>query len=121
MNDVPPLEELDRRAVRAAELMRLLANERRLQIRCVLRNGERSVGDLAAAVGLSPSALSQHLARLRAEQLVAPRRRAQTVFYRIADFEVLRLLQTLSEVMARRTGGRAEPGSSTPASPACRS
>jgi len=107
MYEVPPLEDLARRAAGAADLMRLLANERRLQILCVLRGGERSVGDLAAAVELSPSALSQHLARLRAEHLVAPRRVAQTVFYRIADADVLRLLETLSEVMERRAAGRA--------------
>lgn len=107
MYEVPPLEDLARRAAGAADLMRLLANERRLQILCVLRGGERSVGDLAAAVELSPSALSQHLARLRAEHLVAPRRVAQTVFYRIADADVLRLLETLSEVMERRAVGRA--------------
>lgn len=109
MHDAPPLEDLARRAAGAADLLRLLANERRLQILCVLRSGERSVGELAAAVGLSPSALSQHLARLRADHLVAPRRRAQTIFYRIADPDVMRLLETLAEVMDRRGAGRSEP------------
>lgn len=109
MHGLPPIEDLVRRAASAADLMRLLANERRLQILCVLRGGERSVGDLAAAIGLSPSALSQHLARLRAERLVAPRRVARTIFYRIADPDVLQLLETLAEVMARRSGAEAQP------------
>jgi DNA-binding transcriptional ArsR family regulator len=57
-----------------------------------------AVGDLAAAVGLSQSALSQHLARMREEGLLATRREAQTVFYRIADRNAARLLAVLKDI-----------------------
>lgn len=76
--------------------LRLLANEKRLLVLCRLAiAGEMSVGGLAEAVGLSQSALSQHLARLRADGLVATRRDAQTLHYRIADPRIRRLLEAL--------------------------
>ena len=65
--------------------MRALGNERRLMILCQLTEGERSVGELLPLVGLSQSALSQHLAVLREEAVVATRREGQTIWYRIAD------------------------------------
>jgi DNA-binding transcriptional ArsR family regulator len=86
----------------AADLLRVLANEHRLEVLCSLREGEISVGQLCARVGLSQSALSQHLARLRADGVVTPRREGQTIFYRIADQEVLTVLEAVSEVMRRR-------------------
>jgi ArsR family transcriptional regulator len=77
-------------------LLRELANDRRLLILCSLVEvGEASVGSLAEAVDLSQSALSQHLARLREEGIVAFRRDAQTLWYRIADPRVETLLATL--------------------------
>ena len=93
------LETLERKAGEAAGLLKLLANERRLLILCRLAiAGEMSVNDLAAAVGLSQSALSQHLAKLREEGLVATRRAAQTIFYRIADSKVARILALLKSI-----------------------
>jgi len=85
-------------AGRAAALMRLLGNERRLMILCQLLEGELSVGELQPRIGLSQSALSQHLAKMRAEGLVAFRREAQTLWYRIADPRCERLLATLHEL-----------------------
>ena len=80
------MAELERKASEASALLKLLANENRLLILCRLAlKGEMSVNDIADAVGLSQSALSQHLAKMRDEGLVATRREAQTVFYRIAD------------------------------------
>lgn len=90
----------------AADLLRLLANAHRLEVLCALREGEASVGRLAETVGLSPSALSQHLARLRADGTVTTRRVGQTIFYRIADDEVLTVLDAVAEVMRRRRGER---------------
>src|SRR6476661_1031153 len=76
----------ERNAVQAADMLRALANERRLMILCKLVEwGEANVTQLAEAVGLSQSALSQHLAKMREEGIVAFRRDAQTVWYRIAD------------------------------------
>ena len=85
-------------AGRAASLLRSLADERRLMILCQLVEGELSVGALQPRVGLSQSALSQHLALLREEGVVATRREGQSIFYRVADPAALRVLQTLAEL-----------------------
>ncbi|HEY4636036.1 MAG TPA: metalloregulator ArsR/SmtB family transcription factor [Rhodospirillales bacterium] len=100
MAPIKPLElrKLRAQAGRAARTLKLLANERRLLILCELADGEAAVGTLAQEVGLGQSALSQHLAKLRNEKLVATRRQAQTVFYRIADPKVKRLLSALKEI-----------------------
>ncbi len=100
---------IDARAARAAEaarLLRVLANEHRLLILCQLSGrAEMSVGALVAGVGLSQSALSQHLARLRAEGLVAFRRDSQTLHYRIADPAVLPVLSVLSDLYCPQLAG----------------
>lgn len=85
-------------AGRAAALLRLLGNEKRLMILCQLVDGELSVGALQARIGLSQSALSQHLALLREQGIVATRRESQTVYYRIADAAALRVIETLAEL-----------------------
>ena len=91
--------ELERKAAEAAGLLKLLANENRLLILCRLAvTGEMSVGDLADAVDLSQSALSQHLAKMREDGLLATRREAQAVFYRIADPNAARLLALLKSI-----------------------
>lgn len=85
-------------AARAATLLRLLGNERRLMILCQLAEGELSVGQIQPRVGLSQSALSQHLALLREEGIVATRRDAQTIYYQIVDPSALRIIATLAEL-----------------------
>lgn len=82
----------------AAKLLRALGNEKRLMVLCQLSDGERSVGELLPVVGLSQSALSQHLAVLREEGIVATRREAQTIWYRIADPAALKVVATLAEI-----------------------
>lgn len=83
----------------AAGVLKSLAHKGRLLVLCYLvEAGELSVGELVARVGLSQSALSQHLAKLRGEGLVTTRREAQTVFYRIADDKVRSLLATLHDL-----------------------
>jgi ArsR family transcriptional regulator len=89
---------LEARAPEAARLLRALANEHRLLILCHLVDGERSVGQLQSVVGLSQSALSQHLAVLREEGLVATRRESQTIWYRIQDPAALRVVETLADI-----------------------
>jgi len=79
----------------AARLLKALANDHRLLILCMLVEGELSVSEMNERLDLSQSALSQHLARLREEGLVETRREAQTIFYRVADGPVQRLIQTL--------------------------
>lgn len=90
------------KAASVAELLSTLANARRLLILCTLvETGEATVGRLADEVGLSQSALSQHLARMRDEGLVAFRRDAQSVWYRISDPRVQELLATLHRLYCR--------------------
>jgi DNA-binding transcriptional ArsR family regulator len=93
--------DLSVKAADASRLLGALANERRLAILCRLVEGERSVGDLAEAVGLTQSALSQHLARLRAAGIVATRRHAQTVYYRLASSAAANVMKTLADIYCR--------------------
>ncbi len=80
-------------------MLKLIGNERRLLILCSLAaQGEMKVGDIVTAVGLSQSALSQHLALLRADGLVAFRRESQTLYYRISDPRAARLLRLLKDM-----------------------
>ena len=85
-------------AADAARLLKALANEKRLMLLCLLVEGERSVGELNARVDLSQSALSQHLAVLRSEGLVATRREAQSILYSLVPGPAQRILQTLHDV-----------------------
>jgi DNA-binding transcriptional ArsR family regulator len=86
-------------AAEAASLMKMLANERRLLILChLIAEEEMSVGDLTSRVGLSQSALSQHLAKLRDQGLVTFRREAQTLFYKVSDERAAQLLLLLHEM-----------------------
>lgn len=92
------LDRFEAAAGEAAGLMRALSNEKRLMILCQLGGTELSVGQLLPLVGLSQSALSQHLARLREDALVATRRERTTIFYRIADPAVLKVIAVLAEI-----------------------
>ena len=85
-------------ARQASELMRALANENRLMILCQLVPGERSVGDLAEALDLRQATVSQQLALLRKDGLVAPRRDGQTVYYALAGDAARRVLDVLYEL-----------------------
>ena len=79
----------------AARLLKVLANEHRLAVLCTLMSGELSVSGLNARIELSQSALSQHLAVLRNEQLVTTRREAQEVIYSLAEGPVRAIIATL--------------------------
>jgi DNA-binding transcriptional ArsR family regulator len=86
-------------ATLVAGVLRALANERRLMILCKLVEwGEGTAGSLAEAVGLSQSALSQHLAKMREEGIVSYRRESQTLWYRIADPRTEMLLGHLQQL-----------------------
>ena len=87
--------DLTRNCRSAAALLKTMANEHRLAVLCHLATGESSAGELTAAIGLSQSALSQHLARLRDDGLVTTRRASQQIFYSLASAEVLRIMETL--------------------------
>lgn len=86
----------EKNATDVANILRAMANEHRLMILCKLaEKGEATPGSLAEDVGLSQSALSQHLAKMREEEMVTFRRDGQTLWYRIADPRIGKLLNTL--------------------------
>ena len=92
------MQALTRRSEEVAELLKAMANSNRLLILCEINGGERSVSALESAIGLSQSALSQHLAKLRETGIVATRREAQTIFYSLADRRVEDLMGKLHEL-----------------------
>lgn len=102
-----------KQASEAVALLRTMANECRLLVLCHLAtSGELSVGQLAERVGLGQSALSQHLARLREEGLVATRKEAQTVFYRLCDPKAEQVLTLLHGLFCPELGRDNHPNGS---------
>ncbi len=90
------------RSVRPASgLLKAMSNERRLLILCHLMQGEKSVGELEKLIGISQSALSQHLARLRRNELVKTRRSAQQIFYSLSGKEARAIIRTLNKIFVR--------------------
>ncbi|AUI85340.1 transcriptional regulator [Vibrio azureus] len=92
------LQEMEKNAPKAVVLLKAMANERRLQILCMLHDQELSVGELCVKLELSQSALSQHLAWLRRDQLVTTRKEAQTVFYSLQSANAKALIQLLHSI-----------------------
>lgn len=99
------VEKLVTQAVRAEGLLKAMGNRYRLMILCELHRGERSVSALQEAVGLSQSALSQHLARMRADRLVDTRREAQTIYYSLASDEAARIIGLMYEMFCTGVEG----------------
>ena len=97
MPDMTPAQ-FAAKAGEAAALLKALAHEARLMVLCQLAAGEHSAGALQEGSDLSQSALSQHLAKLRDEGLVATRREGQAIFYRLADVKAARILETLASL-----------------------
>jgi DNA-binding transcriptional ArsR family regulator len=103
--------ELASKAAEAEAFLKSLANRHRLMVLCELHKGERSVTMLQEAVGLSQSSLSQHLARLREDELVKTRREAQTIYYSLANSSVSRVIGLLYELFcAEQCVGTQKPG-----------
>ena len=92
----------------ASRMLRSMSNDRRLLILMMLRTSEMSVNDIAERVGLSQSALSQHLAILRSEGLVKTRRQAQSIFYSLASDTALTLLDNVESLFSGNNGHYAE-------------
>lgn len=82
-------------AGRAVAALKVLANEERLLLLCQLSQGEMCVGDLETALGIRQPTLSQQLGVLRSEGVAATRREGKRIYYRVADPQVLEVLQTL--------------------------
>jgi DNA-binding transcriptional ArsR family regulator len=93
----------------AAELLKAMANPQRLRVLCLLAEGERSVGEINAAVALSQSALSQHLAVLREHGLVQTRREAQSIRYSLIDGPAARLIHALHDIYCSQRSTRPVP------------
>ncbi|MFA1674858.1 ArsR/SmtB family transcription factor [Rhizobium mongolense] len=100
-----------------ASLLANLSNKVRLQLLSIIVEKEVSVGDLAQKLNISQSALSQHLAKLRGEDLVSTRREAQTVYYRCEDKAVQNILGALEEIFKPETGPRAAATALSPLRP----
>ncbi|MDR7145469.1 metalloregulator ArsR/SmtB family transcription factor [Rhizobium sp. BE258] len=82
-----------------ADYLSALANSNRLAVLRTLADGEASVKQLAACVGLSRSALSQHLAILRRQKLVATRRDARTIFYSLSNQRSEKALSLVNKIL----------------------
>ncbi len=106
--------DLVQNARKASALLKALANERRLLILCHLANGEKSVGELERLVGLSQSALSQHLARLRRDKIVTTRRAAQTIYYSLTGREASAVMKTLYNLFCEPVKAPLPPDSRSP-------
>jgi len=89
---------LEAKAEEVSGTLAAMANRKRLLVMCSLLVGEKSAGDLAEIVHLTPAALSQHLGKMRALRLVATRRDGQTIYYSLASVEVRAVLETLYRV-----------------------
>lgn len=101
----PSLSIMNAQAAEAAAAMKAIAHESRLLVLCHLAEaGELSAGELTRRIGMGQSALSQHLAKLRGEGLVAVRKEAQSVFYRIADPRMHDLLAALHAIYCPAVG-----------------
>jgi len=96
------LKQLEKNAHKASDLLGAMANTSRLMIMCQLADGEKSVSDLQPMIGLSQSALSQHLAVLRRKHLVRTRRDGQSIFYSLSSGEAASIMHTLHEQFCRR-------------------
>lgn len=92
---------LEGRVDAATNFLKAMASPSRLKILCALLDGEKTVGQLTEEAGLSQSAVSQHLGRLRAERLVSTRRDAQSIHYRIADDTARAIIATLHDRFCR--------------------
>lgn len=90
--------DMTTKAAEVEQVLKALANRNRLIILCELHGKERSVAELVEAVGLSQSALSQHLARLREDHTVSTRREGTSIYYRLSDPQVIKIVGLLYEL-----------------------
>lgn len=93
-----PFADLKEHATKAARMLKTLSSESRLMILCALEVREYSVTELHQQIGLSQSALSQHLATLRREGMVKTRRESQVIFYSLAQSNTTRIIEVLSDL-----------------------
>ena len=92
------MDDIYQNAKRASGFLKALANENRLVILRALADGEKNVSELEGILGIRQPTLSQQLARLRTDDLVATRRESKQVFYSLASEEAERMLELLYEL-----------------------
>ena len=100
----PPSDDLDGMATKAREaahFLKALAHESRLMILCLLCEGEKSVTELEHMLALRQPTVSQQLARLRSDGLVATRRDGKTIYYRLASEQARVIIEAVHEVFCR--------------------
>jgi DNA-binding transcriptional ArsR family regulator len=102
--DAPELERMMRKARDASDFLKALAHETRLLLLCYLAEGERSVTELEEILSLRQPTVSQQLARLRLDGLVATRRDGKTIYYRIADERLHRVIAVIYDIFCREDG-----------------
>ena len=98
------LDQMAQSASRASALMKTLGHKDRLMILCHLTDGEKSVGEIAELLQIPQSPLSQHLSRMRKENLVDTRREAQTIYYSLKSGEASRIVEVLYELFCAPEG-----------------
>lgn len=108
------IARLEKSSEEASRLLTAMANRKRLLILCHLAEGELTVAELEGRVGLSQSAVSQHLSKLRAWNLVDGKRVGQSVRYRLTSGPAREVIETLYDVYCGPTAsrGRGTPGQS---------
>ncbi len=89
------MNDMQQNAQAASQLLKTLANPSRLMVLCNIVKQERTVGELEKLIGLSQSALSQHLSRLRHEDIVTCRREGKSIYYSLKDEGARRVLEVL--------------------------
>lgn len=104
--DLAQFTELHDMASNACELLKAMANEWRLMILCQLSEGEKTVSELQQLLGLSQSALSQHLAILRREKIIRARKHAQSVSYSLSGDAAIKVMESLHDVFCGASGSR---------------
>ncbi len=107
------IEEMIESASKASNFLKALANPNRMMILCQLVDGEKSVSELEKLLKLRQPSMSQQLARLRADNLVATRRNGKAVYYRLASEEVEQVLELLYALFCSGVTGGGKPGTKT--------
>ena len=94
-------EEMFEQREAVAHLLKNIAHESRLMVLCLLAEKEMSVGEINDEINLSQSALSQHLAVLRENNLVSTRRKSQTIYYKLSDNDLKEIITTLRDLFCK--------------------
>jgi DNA-binding transcriptional ArsR family regulator len=112
------IDQMQHNARCAVKLLKAMSNETRMMILCELLRGERSVSQLEERIGISQSALSQHLARLRRYALVSTRRSSQTIYYSLNGTEVQVVIEALYRLFCEDADHQKAPGGPASHNPA---